>query len=143
MSSNHIATVSLDVARRMRPRPPSVIMYKNQKQMKLNNDPKMGIMLEEEEESTYLPINEEHLTPFKQTRESGITHHLDTQENQQKEVIPELPSHYPVSQHMMEEEEEEDLIDPQHRSLPLDSNMSITSSISEGGGEEWNSRSSG
>lgn len=31
MSSNQISTVPLDIARRMRPRPPSVIMYKVQK----------------------------------------------------------------------------------------------------------------
>lgn len=154
MSSNHIATVSLDVARRMRPRPPSVIMYKNQKPMKMNNDPKMGIMLEEEEESTYLPIEQEHLvqnTPvpqqYRQTRESGITHPVNTED----EVVPELPRNYPTPleqqqqqqqpRHMMMNDEEEDLIDPQHRSLPLDSSISITSSISHDsikhGGDEW------
>jgi hypothetical protein len=137
MSSNHIATVSLDVARRMRPRPPSVIMYKNQKQLKINNDPKMS-MLEEEEETHYVPIvQDEESTPvpqqqkYRQMHESGITVH-----NQQQQEIPEVPVRYPN----MLSDEEEDLIDPQHRSLPLSSSLSITSSISNnssGSGDEW------
>jgi hypothetical protein len=136
MSSNHIATVSLDVARRMRPRPPSVIMYKNQKQLKINNDPKMS-MLEEEEETHYVPIvQDEESTPvpqqnkYRQTRESGITVHNSNED------IPEIPARYP---HMLSDEEE-DLIDPQHRSLPLSSSLSITSSISNNSGsgdDEW------
>jgi hypothetical protein len=112
----------------------------------------MGIMLEEEEESTYLPIDQEHLAQpnnnnttstlipqYKQVRESGITHPENS--NDEEEIIPALPSHYPIpssqQQHIMDEEEEEDLIDPQHRSLPLSSSMSMTSSISEGRGDEW------
>ncbi|GAA5816418.1 hypothetical protein MFLAVUS_009947 [Mucor flavus] len=135
MSSNHIATVSLDVARRMRPRPPSVIMYKNQKQLKMmnNNDTKMS-MLEEEEENTFIPIEEHHMhttTPipqYRQTRESGITVH-PSEDNE----IPQVPNRYPVLN-----DEEEDLIDPQHRSLPLSSSHSITSSLSNhSGDEEW------
>ncbi|KAI7866077.1 hypothetical protein BDF14DRAFT_1818527 [Spinellus fusiger] len=50
MSSNHIATVPLEVARRMRPRPPSVIMYKNQLQNKQGDEVKMTIHEEEEQE---------------------------------------------------------------------------------------------
>lgn len=135
MSSNHIATVSLDVARRMRPRPPSVIMYKNQKQLKMmnSNDTKMS-MLEEEEENTFIPIDEHHMhttTPipqYRQTRESGITVHP----NEDNE-IPQVPNRYPVLN-----DEEEDLIDPQHRSLPLSSSHSITSSLSNhSGDDEW------
>lgn len=34
MSSNPVATVSLEVARKMRPRPPSMIMYKGQQQQR-------------------------------------------------------------------------------------------------------------
>ena len=143
MSSNHIATVSLDVARRMRPRPPSVIMYKNQKQGKMTNDPKMGVMLEEEEE--YIPIHEDHhvqttpLPQYRQTRESGITHL--PKNTQEEELIPELPHPYPapVEPQMIMNDEEEDLIDPQHRSLPLDSTLSITSSLSDTSvrADEW------
>lgn len=138
MSSNHIATVSLDVARRMRPRPPSVIMYKNQKQLKMtNNDPKMS-MLQEEEETNFIPIDEQHhihTTPipqYRQTRESGITVHPTDAENEEK--IPNLPSRYPILS-----DEEEDLIDPQHRSLPLSSSHSISSSLSNHSAtsDEW------
>lgn len=143
MSSNHIATVSLDVARRMRPRPPSVIMYKNQKQLKmLNNNPtdQKMTMLEEEEES-YIPINDlhAHTTPiaqYRQTRESGITVHP----TDEQEEIPEVPTRYPIAnQQMILSDEEEDLIDPQHRSLPLSGSLSITSSISNTStnDEEW------
>lgn len=128
MSSNHIATVSLDVARRMRPRPPSVIMYKNQKQLKINNDPKMS-MLEEEEETQYVPIVQDDgatSVPEHQMHESGITVHNNNNQ---------VPSRYP----QMLSDEEEDLIDPQHRSLPMSSSLSITSSISNnsGSGDEW------
>lgn len=131
MSSNHIATVSLDVARRMRPRPPSVIMYKNQKQLKINsapNDPKMMSMLEEEEEqhNNYIPIQQhnyhqaeeqqqqqppqqqQHNTPpisqYRQTRESGITVHPAVNEEEQ-EVIPEVPSRYPSS-HLLQQQQD-------------------------------------
>lgn len=147
MSSNHIATVSLDVARRMRPRPPSVIMYKNQKQLKINNDPKMS-MLEEEEESNFVPVDQQPTSPipqYRQTRESGITMYQQHGEEEEEE-IPQLPSHYPTQQQqqmhhqMMLKDEEEDLIDPQHRSLPLSSSLSVTSSISNSNsGDEWSS----
>lgn len=120
MSSNHIATVSLDVARRMRPRPPSVIMYKNQKQLKLTTDPKMA-MLEEEEEQQQ---QQQQQPVYRQTRESGIT--VYPANSTLAEDIPEVPR-YP--EHLLNDEEE-DLIDPQHRSLPLSSSHSVTSSIS-------------
>ncbi|KAL0074945.1 hypothetical protein J3Q64DRAFT_1388495 [Phycomyces blakesleeanus] len=51
MSSNHIATVPLEVARKMRPRPPSVIMYKNQPTGKQGEEVKMERLQEEEESS--------------------------------------------------------------------------------------------
>ncbi|KAI7889824.1 uncharacterized protein EV154DRAFT_445700 [Mucor mucedo] len=144
MSSNHIATVSLDVARRMRPRPPSVIMYKNQKQLKMMNADQKMTMLEEEEESNYIPIDDHHhvhptlVSQYRQTRESGITIH--PAEQQQQHDIPQLPSRYPVptSNPMILSDEEEDLIDPQHRSLPLSSSLSITSSLSNSStSDEW------
>lgn len=134
MSSNHIATVSLDVARRMRPRPPSVIMYKNQKQTKANNNQdalKMPVV-EEDGQPNVSTTSEYH---SRQMRESGITHHIIHEEEEEEHDIPEIPSQYQKQQqqqHYLHEEEEEDLIDPQHRSLPLsDSHHSITSSISE------------
>ncbi|RCI04627.1 polar growth protein [Rhizopus stolonifer] len=103
MSSNQMATVPLEIARRMRPRPPSVIMY--QKQMKPH-------------EAKISTIGER-----KQVRESGITHHMIQEE--EEESVPEIPAQYL-------HEEEEDVIDPQHRSLPIsNSHQSITSSISE------------
>ncbi|KAI8638759.1 hypothetical protein BD408DRAFT_422512 [Parasitella parasitica] len=140
MSSNHIATVSLDVARRMRPRPPSVIMYKNQKQLNLNNDPKMS-MLEEEEEANHKSPSPPH---YRQTRESGITMYQH-QGGEEEEIVPKLPSQYPTQQQqqmrrqIVLNEEEEDLIDPQHHSLPLSNSHSATSSISNNSnsGDEW------
>lgn len=152
MSSNHIATVSLDVARRMRPRPPSVIMYKNQKQLKINNDPKMSMLEEDEEgESNFIHTEQQQNSPipqFRQTRESGITmYQQQPEEEEDQEEIPQLPSHYPTQQlqqihhQMILNDEEEDLIDPQHRSLPLSSSLSVTSSISNNSnsGDEWSS----
>lgn len=63
VSSNPVATVSLDVARRMRPRPPSMIMYNNgngtttvqtknaRPHTELMHNPKMTMLQEEEEYS--------------------------------------------------------------------------------------------
>ncbi|KAI8988852.1 hypothetical protein BDB01DRAFT_783364 [Pilobolus umbonatus] len=118
MSSNHVTTVSLDVARRMRPRPPSVIMYKNQKPLKMN-DPKMSMLQELEETGTFVDKKE------RQTRESGIIVHPAPQDNS----APSMPKQ---SYFMLNEEE--DLIDPQHRSLPLDHSPSKRSD----GSGEWN-----
>jgi hypothetical protein len=107
MSSNQIATVPLDVARRMRPRPPSVIMY--QKQPKSNGDKRTMPVLAEDAGRD---------CEIKQADESGITHPIIPEEE-------EMPDHPYLT-------EEEDLIDPQHRSLPLSSSrQSMTSSISE------------
>ncbi|KAI8075922.1 uncharacterized protein B0P05DRAFT_546934 [Gilbertella persicaria] len=145
MSSNQISTVPLDVARRMRPRPPSVIMYKSQKQMKVNNDPKMGMLPEVEEvtqtppelsmedRSMSTPVPSRAQMSYKQTQESAI-HPATTI----PEAAPELPQYYPnfdPPEAILNEEE--DLIDPQHHSLPLDSSLSITSSISNNSDDEW------
>ncbi|KAI8149823.1 hypothetical protein BJV82DRAFT_584771 [Fennellomyces sp. T-0311] len=51
MSSNPVATVSLDVARRMRPRPPSMLMYKNQQPLQQLQQ-QMSMVQEEEPETT-------------------------------------------------------------------------------------------
>jgi hypothetical protein len=127
MSSNQIATVPLEVARRMRPRPPSVIMY--QKPTKSNNDTKMTMVVEEEQQQQY---------PVKQTRESGITHHIiQEEEEEEEEEIPDIPTQQHQQQQHQFALEEEDLIDPQHRSLPLSSShQSMTSTISEEEEEE-------
>ncbi|KAI8340337.1 hypothetical protein BC941DRAFT_393443 [Chlamydoabsidia padenii] len=50
MSSNQVATVPLDVAQRMRPRPPSVIMYKAPS---TTNEPMQKV--EEEEDESHIP----------------------------------------------------------------------------------------
>ncbi|CEP17308.1 hypothetical protein [Parasitella parasitica] len=138
MSSNHIATVSLDVARRMRPRPPSVIMYKHQKQLNINNDPKMS-MLEEVEESNHTSPSPQ----YRQTRESGITMYQH-QGGEEEEQVPQIPSHYSAQKQQQMRRptmlnDEEDLIDPQHHNLPLSSSHSVTSSMSNNSnsGDEW------
>ncbi|EIE80009.1 hypothetical protein G6F46_011652 [Rhizopus delemar] len=108
MSSNQIATVPLDVARRMRPRPPSVIMY--QKQPKSAGDKRTMPVLAEDAGRD---------CEIQQADESGITHPIIPEEEE------EIPDHPYLT-------EEEDLIDPQHRSLPLSSShQSMTSSLSE------------
>ncbi|ORY99848.1 hypothetical protein BCR43DRAFT_521070 [Syncephalastrum racemosum] len=51
ISSNPVATVSLDAARKMRPRPPSMIMYNRPPTtLGLPGDPKISLLEEEEEE---------------------------------------------------------------------------------------------
>jgi hypothetical protein len=87
MSSNHIATVSLDVARKMRPRPPSVIMYNQQHQTAVVQP---NVIMEEEETAP----------------------------------LPDFLRNDTIN-------EDEDLIDPQHRSLPPLDQQSVTSSISD------------
>ncbi|KAI9027217.1 hypothetical protein CLU79DRAFT_740869 [Phycomyces nitens] len=138
MSSNHVSTIPLDVARRMRPRPPSVIMYKPQKP---KQDGKME-MLEEEEETTLgpMPIEDDPSVglQYRQTRESGVTvypHHLSGGD------IPEVPDLYqkyrPESKSEIKQEnlavlgdEDEDLIDPHHRQLRVSSSSDKSSSHS-------------
>ncbi|KAI7898455.1 uncharacterized protein BX663DRAFT_524777 [Cokeromyces recurvatus] len=94
MSSNHMATVSLDVARRMRPRPPSVIMYnKNQPIIK----PSVEMTMLEEEEIEQHQEESEIVTVYPQSSSKYST------------TSPPPPQHL---------DEEEDLIDPQHQSLP-------------------------
>ncbi|KAI8883186.1 hypothetical protein K501DRAFT_219836 [Backusella circina FSU 941] len=118
MSSNQIATVPLEVARRMRPRPPSVIMYKNQKPA-INEQP-LSIMEEEEEirPSMY--------------RGSGLTTTTDTSSSVE-DIPPPMPSHI---YHL--EKEEDELIDPQHDSLPLENTFeSETSSFSGDSRDGW------
>ncbi|KAG0182149.1 polar growth protein [Apophysomyces sp. BC1034] len=137
MSSNHIATVPLEVARRMRPRPPSVIMYKNQKPVK--NDTKMAMLEEEEEIQTKGHSQQESPLVYRQTRESGVTVY-PTQFEGDHENIPELPSRYsrvkddpgsPTdSAALIVAEEDEDLIDPQQRSPHLMSDRSSASTQS-------------
>lgn len=47
MSSNPVATVSLEVARKMRPRPPSMLMYKTQRPISASADFRMDRVQEE------------------------------------------------------------------------------------------------
>ncbi|KAI7872834.1 hypothetical protein BDF14DRAFT_1716364 [Spinellus fusiger] len=124
LSSNHMATVPLEVARQMRPRPPSAIMYKS----KPKSEAKMEMLQEEEEGLLHLhhqPSVEEGPAPhYRQTRESGITvyPHLlgDTEEE-----VPQLPTTYfpltertPSSPHLHSgaQQEEQDSVDPHYPS---------------------------
>ncbi|KAI9246460.1 hypothetical protein BDA99DRAFT_526911 [Phascolomyces articulosus] len=60
MSSNPVATVSLDVARRMRPRPPSMLMFNKQQQPPAIQQLQQQMsMLSEEEEEKHLRMKEE------------------------------------------------------------------------------------
>ncbi|KAI9262062.1 hypothetical protein BY458DRAFT_515339 [Sporodiniella umbellata] len=79
MSSNQMATVSLDVARRMRPRPPSVLMYS-----KTNKE--NGSMMASLEESPEIAADEEQA--LQQAHESGITHpHEDLLLEEEEDLI--------------------------------------------------------
>jgi hypothetical protein len=117
MSSNQMATVPLQVARRMRPRPPSVIMYKTQKPVM--NEP-LSIM-EEEEESR----------PNMYYHESGLTTSTDTSSSVQD--IPTTPSHvYNI------ENDQDELMDPHHDDIPLENTFeSEASSLSGDSRDGW------
>ncbi|KAF7726974.1 polar growth protein [Apophysomyces ossiformis] len=122
MSSNHIATVPLDVARRMRPRPPSVIMYKNARSNKANEH--TMAMLQEEED---------HAMQYKQTRESGIVYPTFLAEEHD---VPEIPDKF--MQYRQDSatvvEDDEDLIDPHGKLTKAKSVRSNDSGIS---GDAW------
>ncbi|KAF7725243.1 polar growth protein [Apophysomyces ossiformis] len=143
MSSNHVATVPLEVARRMKPRPPSMIMYKSQKPPK--SDPKMA-KLEEEEEALMLDQIRKEPLAYKQTRESGVTVY-PTAFSDEDNTVPELPTRYlhnkgdlglPTDTAALIMAEDEDLIDPQRNSLQASSYRSSSSTRSlELGRRSW------
>lgn len=134
MSSNHVATVSLEAARKMRPRPPSMILYKKN-ELRNGQDNKLGQsmlsppLMEEGEDpmSAHGPpkLSMRQKTPS-QTRESGITVHHNIMHHESD--VPALPHHSAEKQwfngnnsNMQQNSpmyslsnDDEDLIDPHH-----------------------------
>ncbi|KAI8098777.1 uncharacterized protein BX664DRAFT_271602 [Halteromyces radiatus] len=110
MSSNQVATVPLDVAQRMRPRPPSVIMYKPPP---ASNEP-MQMVQEEEEESHH-------------GKESSFNAPLD--DNSDYRIAPSSAMNTPAISNNntnTDDDDDEDNIDPyetaqRHQQLTLDS----------------------
>lgn len=112
MSSNHVATVPLDVARRMRPRPPSVIMYKTDELR-----PAMGQLQEHQEEEG--EEGQQFLRPLSdntQTRESGvIVYGQEEDDDVPDKFMHAAPAPTLSTSLMLSDEEDEDLIDPHHK----------------------------
>ncbi|KAI8393937.1 uncharacterized protein BYT42DRAFT_552768 [Radiomyces spectabilis] len=144
MSSNQVATVSLDMARRMRPRPPSVIMYNKPH---ANENPKMAMVREEEETRGDQPAPRSNPT-YKQTRESGITEYPAELTNANHDDASPLDptAHMPDSPSAIDyitkgfPDNDEDLIDPHHKqppssSLPALSDRSSRSTFSTESGK--------
>lgn len=152
MSSNHVATVPLEVARRMRPRPPSVIMYNNKSpqtpaQKNAAND-KMTMVQEEREKET-----REHENITQQERESGITFPQSDSSLREPDVTDkytfDLESTAPaptLSSSIVMHEEDEDLIDPHHRGVvspPLEHSLMVSSQHVSSSDQSSRSSSSG
>jgi hypothetical protein len=137
MSSNHVATVSLEAARKMRPRPPSMILYKKNESRTVNGGPNKSMLSPAlmEEDENMAPAAVGHKTSLRQkssnqTRESGITvHHNMPQHHQQdipslptngqekvwyddKNLQPKQPGLYELSN------DDDELIDPHHDHAP-------------------------
>ncbi|GAB5590799.1 hypothetical protein Unana1_05699 [Umbelopsis nana] len=136
MSSNHVATVSLEAARKMRPRPPSMILYKKNEarngQDKLAQDKSMltpQLMEEDEDLMAHAPakLSMRQKPSSNQTRESGITVHHNIMQHHQSDV-PAIPNHHSAEKQWFNGEshiqpgsamysldnDDEDLIDPHH-----------------------------
>jgi hypothetical protein len=134
MSSNHVATVSLETARKMRPRPPSMILYKKNE---TRNDQTKSMLPPSSmaENGDALPLPQGKLSmrrkPSDQTRESGITVHHNIMQQPGAEDIPALPSQ---NGHQLwgnggashnsgafsVDNDDEDLIDPHHNRIPAE-----------------------
>lgn len=137
MSSNHVATVSLEAARKMRPRPPSMILYKKNENRNINGSRDKSMLSPPlmEEDENFSPAGSKmslrQKTPS-QTRESGITVHHNIMQHHDSE-IPSLPSNGPEKawyedQNLRQPKQQpsvydinnddEDLIDPHHDRAP-------------------------
>ncbi|KAG2173199.1 hypothetical protein INT43_004573 [Umbelopsis isabellina] len=134
MSSNHVATVSLETARKMRPRPPSMILYKKNDS---RNDQTKSML-----PPSSIAENGDSLVPPQgklsmrrklsdQARESGITVHHNILPPHDAQDIPAMPqqngqhswgngggSHN--SEVFSVDNDDEDLIDPHHSRLPAE-----------------------
>ncbi|KAH8552505.1 hypothetical protein BGW37DRAFT_424072, partial [Umbelopsis sp. PMI_123] len=117
MSSNHVATVSLEAARKMRPRPPSMILYKKNESRTVNGGPNKSML------SPALMEEDENMAPAakssNQTRESGITVHHNMPQHHQHD-IPSLPTNGQEKQPGLYElsNDDDELIDPHHDHAP-------------------------
>lgn len=141
MSSSHVATIPLDVARQMRPRPPSMIMYNRpQQQQQQQQQPKLvhpaDTTLREEDEALrkgleHTPIHDglgSNLSDLshKQLRESGITvwPHGALGNPAVADAPPDMPDKFlldddaipapTLSSSIVMSDEDEDMIDPHH-----------------------------
>ncbi|KAI9281758.1 hypothetical protein BC943DRAFT_354403 [Umbelopsis sp. AD052] len=133
MSSNHVATVSLEAARKMRPRPPSMILYKKNENRNINGSSRDKSMLSPplmEQNENFSPADGKmslrQKSSSNQTRESGITVHHNIMQHHDSE-IPSLPSNgqswyddqtLPKSSVYDFNNDDEDLIDPHHDRAP-------------------------
>ncbi|ORX54021.1 PH-domain-containing protein [Hesseltinella vesiculosa] len=112
MSSNQVATVPLDVAQRMRPRPPSVLMYKASGQ---NIEPSMTRVQEEDEEEETIPASA--AAAASATLQGTIPHRYHQQRDDEDAddnlayTLPVPPSHSGITHH----DSDEDNIDPFQR----------------------------
>ncbi|KAI7851976.1 hypothetical protein BDC45DRAFT_486034 [Circinella umbellata] len=147
MSSNHIATVPLEVAQRLRPRPPSVLIHPNGKAA--TRSPPLSPVerhdewqLPSQQQGSTLDRLSPHPPPSQQSRESGVTvyptHHTthtntladnvgDEQDVPDKFMYSSGPGPIApaptLSSSILMSDEDEDLIDPQHKGMhsPLQS----------------------
>lgn len=115
MSSNHVATVPLDVAQKMRPRPPSMLLSGNKVPPNVSSAAAAAaaaasVSADEMPPSSQPSLKPPSPLPDQQTRESGITvypHHAPSS-------VSESSEEKYTYDHMLLSDEDEDLIDPMH-----------------------------
>ncbi|KAI9265013.1 hypothetical protein BDA99DRAFT_40656 [Phascolomyces articulosus] len=112
MSSNHVATVPLEVAQRLRPRPPSVLIHPNGKTATTRSPPLSPV--ERQQDDWQLPVQPSISTmdrlspqPSQQSRESGITVYPAPPTNNKTDTLVDRPFMGGVR----DEEDEQDVPD--------------------------------
>lgn len=121
MSSNHVATVPLDIAQKMRPRPPSMLLSGNKFPPNVSSAAAAAAALatttaqDDMPQSSQPSLKPPSPLPDQQTRESGITvypHHRAPSSVSESQSSDDHEKY--TYDHMLLSDEDEDLIDPMH-----------------------------
>lgn len=120
MSSNHVATVPLDIAQKMRPRPPSMLLSGNK--FPPNVSAAAAALAttttttqDDRPQSPSQPsLKPPSPLPDQQTRESGITVYPHHQAPSSVSAESQSSEEKYTYDHMLLSDEDEDLIDPMH-----------------------------
>ncbi|KAI8096501.1 uncharacterized protein BX664DRAFT_258357 [Halteromyces radiatus] len=126
MSSSTIPTVSLDAARRMKPRPPSMIYGKD-------TDSERPISPSLYDSRPFSLTYKDQAEPIMRMSMSDETHNLFPLNNQTQEsgLVRKEPNNHPSAANLFYHEEDEDLIDPHqrtpHNNISSDKSIDLSS----------------